>query len=1307
MPSQVSLEANAWSQEAATARDESRNPVRQQKKVLEDGGNDATDHDFKTVSSRKQNTSNVEIEGSWWRKPERPALDRDSYSVGWICALPIELAASHAMLDDLHPSHQTIPDDPNAYILGNIGQHNIVMACLPSGQYGTNWAAKVGINMKRTFRSIKFGFMVGIGGGVPGTVDIRLGDVVVGQEVVQHDMGKITAGGELQSTGPSTRPPEHLLYAISRLRAIHERTKSWMPSILGSMQERYPELKQYATPPPCEDRLCISTYEHDKGTDDNYCTFEPRTRDYNNPEIHYGTIASGNQVIKCGRARDRLAKERNALCFEMEAAGLMDSFPCLVIRGICDYADSHKHKEWQKYAAGTAAAYAKVFINNLTSETNSSLKKFPDNSATVAQTILHERRENLMKLLRFPDMNARYGNVETKLDDTGTWILQSESYKTWIAPGGQERRPGFFCVSGKPGSGKSTIMKSAVTEASKTNVVVTHFFFNARGQDLEKTTFGLYRCLLFQILEKLPDLQEILDDTVLLPSSLTSCPAIDTVRSLLRRAVNALNGRTLACFIDALDECDEDQIEAMVTYFDGLETDALRNNIELKVCFSSRHYPPVDIPCNEKRRDFKLVLEGESGHTQDLEKYVQKTLRHAGNPLGHKIRTRILEKCEGVFLWVVLVVPILNKYLSSGMASLKRAEKRLDELPKGLEKLFEDIIKRDNENMVDLLLCIQWVLFSKRPLRPDEFYYAMLAGSPDFDEEEMEHDADTVTKERMWLRVTRSSKGLAEIVKHPTPSVQFIHESVREFLVKQNGLRSFWPEMAENLEMISHRTLRDCCHIQITATMVGQVEATATLLPPKKSPTDAHKAMRLALNKYPFQEYAISSVLHHSNVIADSLPQDEFLDQFPLKDWIYFANILEQQADRRYTPTVTLTYILAERNFPRLLGTYIRRHPEAHLRGERRGYPIFAAMANRNWAAARTILGSEADAFSDEELFPSMNPGYGLLLPDEPVNITPPQWASEKKQYVLFRLLAGPDYSDPQGRSLLHLAVAGGDEVSVRALVERDAIVSYQQGLNETHRPLATGSSPDEHARISPMWKNGYIDAKDHLGHSPLSIAIRDKHDSIVRLLVELGATLNDTLTNNWGRLSLASFAIRNGGYNWELAKLLVDRGIVTKQTLFSIAVARGFKHVVDALLEDGGVSVHAVDENGRTPLEQSAIYGHEPIAQVLIERGADIDRQNQHGSTPLHQAAVSGYKTIAKLLVNRGASVNHADGDGQTPLHRASFLGRTEIVALLISAGARLDHRDRRGQTALHIAAIRGHADVADVLVRGGASPH
>ncbi|GKT51921.1 5'-methylthioadenosine/S-adenosylhomocysteine nucleosidase [Colletotrichum spaethianum] len=293
------------------------------------------------------------------------------YTVGWICALHIELAASRAMLDREHGGLLKVANDPNEYVLGNIGAHNVVMACLPSGQYGTNNAAIVASNMRSSFPSIRVGFMVGIGGGAPSDgFDIRLGDVVVGTTVIQYDLGKILSGERVQRTATPRVAPHDLLIAINKLRALHESMPSEVTTILQHMLDRHPKMAtEYAYPIQCEDRLFCATYDHAQLAHCNHCDsskVQPRPlRESNNPHIHYGGVASGNQVVKDGKTRDRLAKELGVICFEMEAAGLVDQFPCMIVRGICDYADSHKNKQWQRYAAATAAAYAKELLSTM------------------------------------------------------------------------------------------------------------------------------------------------------------------------------------------------------------------------------------------------------------------------------------------------------------------------------------------------------------------------------------------------------------------------------------------------------------------------------------------------------------------------------------------------------------------------------------------------------------------------------------------------------------------------------------------------------------------------------------------------------------------------------------------------------------------------------------------------------------------------------------------------------------------------------------------------------------------------------
>lgn len=297
------------------------------------------------------------------------------YRIGWVCALPIERAAATAALDEIHPGLSQSVNDNNVYTLGKISSHNIVIACLPSGIYGISSATAVIRQMLSTFPHIQFGFMVGIGGGAPSaSVDIRLGDIVVSipsgssTGVIQYDYGKTLSDGKFTRTGFLNKPPLILLNAVSTLIGNYRMGRGLIADNLKNALAANPQMASFFMPPGAErDVLFESTYEHveNQGTcagcdADRLVRRQPRPS--KEPCIHYGTIASANQVMRHGMARDRLSKEHGILCFEMEAAGLMDQLPCLVVRGICDYSDSHKNKIWQDFAAGVAAVYTKELL---------------------------------------------------------------------------------------------------------------------------------------------------------------------------------------------------------------------------------------------------------------------------------------------------------------------------------------------------------------------------------------------------------------------------------------------------------------------------------------------------------------------------------------------------------------------------------------------------------------------------------------------------------------------------------------------------------------------------------------------------------------------------------------------------------------------------------------------------------------------------------------------------------------------------------------------------------------------------------
>ncbi|KAJ5095122.1 hypothetical protein N7532_007413 [Penicillium argentinense] len=312
----------------------------------------------------------------------------DDYTVGWICAVKPEYVAAQEFLDEEHDPPEGLQLDNNHYTLGKMGKHNVVITILPKGEYGTAAAAMVAEGMRRSFPNIRVGLMVGIAGGAPSKKhDIRLGDIVVSipengsAGVFQYDFGKTIQNKSFQNTRFLNQPPTSLREAVNGLDTQYTRKGHKINEDIDSILKKAPRLRKgYQRPDLESDQLYQSQIAHRdeneglpcamKCGDDPSCLVSrpPRTEDEDNPAIHYGLIASANQVMKDALIRDRLVAEKDVLCFEMEAAGMMNHFPCLVIRGICDYSDSHKNKGWQGYAAMTAAAYAKDLLRHIRPE---------------------------------------------------------------------------------------------------------------------------------------------------------------------------------------------------------------------------------------------------------------------------------------------------------------------------------------------------------------------------------------------------------------------------------------------------------------------------------------------------------------------------------------------------------------------------------------------------------------------------------------------------------------------------------------------------------------------------------------------------------------------------------------------------------------------------------------------------------------------------------------------------------------------------------------------------------------------------
>lgn len=299
-------------------------------------------------------------------------LDPEDYKVVWIAPLEIEARAALLLLDQRHRGKFAVNrGDDYVFHAGSMCGHNIVIATLPAGQeYGTGSAAALASQVKKFFPNLWFGLLVGVAAGLPDLTrkpprDIRLGDVLVGLPkgdsagLVAYDLGKETEDGFQQLRGghalAMTEPIVRSAIGSIKLEAPND-TQSFLPYYETIRDEEhasgtFADLGQDAD---------ILYSIGDDGTDIRVQrTLRPEPK---RTRVWYGSIGSGEKLFKNVQKRNELRDKYDLIGLEMEAAGTMNRIPVGVIRGVCDYGDVHKNKEWQPYAAAMAAAYAKAVL---------------------------------------------------------------------------------------------------------------------------------------------------------------------------------------------------------------------------------------------------------------------------------------------------------------------------------------------------------------------------------------------------------------------------------------------------------------------------------------------------------------------------------------------------------------------------------------------------------------------------------------------------------------------------------------------------------------------------------------------------------------------------------------------------------------------------------------------------------------------------------------------------------------------------------------------------------------------------------
>ncbi|RYN46778.1 hypothetical protein AA0118_g12387 [Alternaria tenuissima] len=788
------------------------------------------------------------------------------------------------------------------------------------------------------------------------------------------------------------------------------------------------------------------------------------------------------------------------------------------------------------------------------------------------------QRQDLMKSLQFDQIGARDATIKNAHAKTCKWLLQKSEHIEWLDSARLPIHHGFLWIKGKPGTGKSTLMKFALGQAREStnkNVVIA-FFFNARGAILEKTIMGMYRSLLLQLLEKVPKLQCTLDSLSLL--SLTDIKDYQWTRysleDQLQQAVLSLEETPMICFIDALDECEQWQVRSMLSFFEHLGELAVSSGRSFRVCLSSRHYPEITI-----RRGISLVLEGQEGHNQDINNYLESALRIGDSASAQKIRNDLQEKSSGVFMWIVLVVDILNQEYDGGR--MYALERRLKTIPADLHELFRDLLTRDSNDKEELILCLQWVLFAKTSLRPEELYLAILAGTEPDAIASLDHQDVTPDTIRRFL--LRSSKGLTEIIKSGDKTVQFIHESVRDFLLKDNGLSKIWPELESNFQGQSHERLKRCCHNYIS------MDSVVFWKPPRNQrKASDNLASQGRPVGYSFVEFAVDSVLYHAEEAGGrGISQVDFLDSFPLRRWVKLDNLFNGP---RHKKDVSLLYILAEHNMANLiraLGTAASCCVD--LEDESHGCPLFAATVTCSEQALEVCLKSI-----------EVEPAHRSLI------------AKVLDKQCEVRRETGFMYSKSKG-FLMNAADLWNDRVLALSVASRRSGVYSQDSENSKALYCALWLEWEMSARTILAVDPTLVNSRDQQDNTPLIVAVKRRNLAMMKLLLENGAEVNAD-----SRHGTALYVASTNHFE-EAKALLQDKGAV--------------RHAPSG---ERGTAMHAAPVNGRR--EIAALQQGQPAPKkrreiVALHQKQTAPEERREIVEPQHEQTAPEKRRLKGLL--------------------------------------------------------------------------
>jgi ankyrin repeat protein len=555
-----------------------------------------------------------------------------------------------------------------------------------------------------------------------------------------------------------------------------------------------------------------------------------------------------------------------------------------------------------------------------------------------------------------------------------------------------------------------------------------------------------------------------------------------------------------------------------------------------------------------------------------------------------------------------------------------------------------------------------------------------------------------VTDTRMKTFLMSSSKGLAESITGWEGTPQFIHESVREYLIDQGGLEEICGDH-ESLTSIAHEQLKHCCLRGMAFDMSEHFKQRGSQ--EELYTEDQRYSLRA---KYPFAEYATTYVLHHANQAAVEVCQQHFRAyEIRNSKWTRRFNFFQKSKLSVYSGSPSLRYLCAERNLARLMA-----RPANALsldEQQRYGTPLIAAIVHSSWEVLRLFLTDMGVPDVDQTVAEVESKSKFVLLPRSLLSI-PWRWAVINDLEHLSRHLL-TFVSEKHSDEALRIASYGGHEKVVQMLIERGSDVKGAPLL----KALEGG-----HTNIAQM----LIDAGAGTGANDAALlkALEGGYEGIAQMLIDAGAGVDDAVllkAIERGYVKVVQMLINGGagvkgasllealelGHE-DIAQMLIDAGAGANDIALLKASERGYGKLVKMLI-DTGADVNTRGESHITALHAAFANGHEKIMRTLIDAGAGVNQEGEDYRSVLHEASRIGHEKVVQMLIDAGADVNQGE-DCRSALQEALEGGHGKVVQVLIDAGADANARGKGGASALHTASLGGHEQIVRILIDAGA---